>query len=164
MAVLSRDRLIGTGYYLHRPNPSHLFVLREQSMLSKGSRSIEFGFDFVITNADIYLRMHVVRMHACGTESKQLPIIDLETSSFIHKSSLLSPPLHPNRSTFQPIRRSTQKKDSHLTPTITTPHHTTTMPDQVKYANKLQGKNILVIGGSSGSHSSLSHPFSSASH
>jgi NAD(P)-dependent dehydrogenase (short-subunit alcohol dehydrogenase family) len=33
------------------------------------------------------------------------------------------------------------------------------MPDQVKYANKLQGKNVLVIGGSSGSHSSLSHPY-----
>lgn len=39
-------------------------------------------------------------------------------------------------------------------------HNTTNMPDQVKYANKLQGKNVLVIGGSSGLFFRLFRPSS----
>jgi hypothetical protein len=81
----------------------------------------------------------------CGTESKQRSTLK---TSFVHKRLLANPPLHtlidqlPN-----PIKKIDKNNHIQLTPQH---HNTTIMPDQVKYANKLQGKNVLVIGGSSG--------------
>ena len=95
-------------------------------------------------NAVIYLRVHVVRINTCGTKRR------LSSRNRLH---IRTHPTSPLSSINFPIHSNHQLKEKHSTHTKR--HNTTTMPDQVKYANKLQGKNVLVIGGSSGSPSPL---------